>query len=158
MLNFITFCMLIVDNYIKIQSTVPLYWHSPHSRQTQCDRPWASFCRNPSAGPPSSYSQSQGWSEQIRVNGDVDNDNDSIENEDDTDRDGAGGVSVGVVRPALVVALVSRAQVLNQQHHPPGLLVVPGLLPLALPPLHLPSTSPCKNLQSQPDWKASSCD
>ena len=59
------------------------------------------------------------------------------DNEDVTDRDGTGGVSVGVVRPALVVALVPRAEVLDQQHHPPGLLVVPGLLPLALPPLHL---------------------
>ena len=56
---------------------------------------------------------------------------------DATDRDGAGGVSVGVVCPALIVPLISRSQVLYQKYNSPTLLVVPSLLPLPLPPLHL---------------------
>ena len=59
-----------------------------------------------------------------------------------TYRDGAGGVTVGIVRPALVIPLIPGSQVSDQKDHPARLLVVPSLLPLPLLPLRLLERQP----------------
>ena len=54
-----------------------------------------------------------------------------------TYRDGAGGVTVWVISPALIIPFIPRPEVSNEKDHPSRLLVVPSLLPLPLPPLRL---------------------
>ena len=75
-----------------------------------------------------------------------------------TYRDGAGGVTVWIVRPALIIPLIPGPEVLDEKHHPSCLLVVPRLLPLPLPALGLlqgePPPGPLDSGGGQPSHSA----